>query len=105
MTATKHGAWLPYLEKCGIDRFRATEWMRLAGRVDEKCAASPNVEHLPAPTLADAGIDKRPRKRDEAILLLVVRRRVAVVRGRFWWSCRGLLRVVGSTTCTCGVTP
>jgi hypothetical protein len=65
----KRGTWIAKLEEWGIDRFRAHEWMRLAGYVEEqeKCAASPDVEHLNAklPTLADVGIDKRPRKRDE----------------------------------------
>lgn len=60
----KHGGWLPYLEKLGIEDRRAREWMQLAGWVDSKSAASGNVADLlaPAPTLADAGIDKRPRK-------------------------------------------
>lgn len=63
----RHGGWLPYLEKLGIDRQRASEWMRLAGHIEEqpKCPTSANGGHLAAPTLADAGIDKRPRKRDE----------------------------------------
>ncbi len=84
----KHGQWLPYLEKLGIDRQRANEWMRLAGFVEEqpKCPAFENVGHLsstptsgfrtsldaPAPTLRDAGIDKRPRKSDAPKALPVV---------------------------------
>jgi hypothetical protein len=63
---TKHGGWLPYLEKCGIDERRAREWMQLAGWVESKSATCANAADLPdAPTLAEAGIDKRPRKRDE----------------------------------------
>lgn len=68
----KHGGWLPYLEKLGIESQRASEWMRLAGYQDStsKSPTSSNGGNLPAvswdsPTLADAGIDKRPRKRDE----------------------------------------
>src|SRR5690606_28452782 len=54
---------LPYLEKLGIDDRRAREWMKLAGWVESKSAASGNVADLnDAPTLAEAGIDKRPRK-------------------------------------------
>lgn len=61
----KHGGWGPYLERLGIERQRANEWMRLAGYVEEqaKCPTSTNAGHLnDAPTLAEAGIDKRPRK-------------------------------------------
>ena len=63
---TKHGGWLPYLEKLGIEKQRASEWMRLAGFVETefKSPTSANDGHL-MPTLADAGIDKRPRKREE----------------------------------------
>lgn len=62
----KHGGWLPYLEKLGIESQRASEWMRLAGHVEapSKSPTFSNGGNLPAPTLADAGIDKRPRKRD-----------------------------------------
>lgn len=63
----KHGGWLPYLAKIGIDQQRASEWMRLAGHVESKLPTSPNVGDLNnAPTLADAGIDKRPRKSTRA---------------------------------------
>jgi hypothetical protein len=63
--AVKHGQWLPWLERMGIEQQRASEWMRLAGHVESKLPTSANGGNLPAPTLADAGIDKRPRKRDE----------------------------------------
>lgn len=56
------GEWLPFLERCGIDRRRASEYMTLAGYVDEKCPTQENVGHSQTPTLHDAGIDRRPRK-------------------------------------------
>lgn len=68
----KHGGWEPYLLKLGIESQRASEWMRLAGHAETKSPASPHVGDLVSrqvpgnvPTLRDAGIDKRPRKRDE----------------------------------------
>lgn len=63
-----HGGWLPYLEKLGIDKSTASNWMALAGYADaqSQIPSTPDVRNLPdAPTLADAGIDRRPRKRDE----------------------------------------
>lgn len=62
--SVKHGEWLPRLEKLGIAQQSASNWMRLAGFDDSqsKSPASGHVGNLPAPTLADAGIDKRPRK-------------------------------------------
>jgi hypothetical protein len=64
----KHGGWLPYLEKLGITPDSASRWMALAGYVEEqiKNRTDTDVRNFnDAPTLADAGIDKRPRKRDE----------------------------------------
>lgn len=63
----KRGNWEPYLEKLGITSQRASEWMRLAGFVESQSPSLPNVGDS-VPTLADASIDKRPRKsaqRDE----------------------------------------
>ncbi|MGE0403293.1 MAG: DNA N-6-adenine-methyltransferase [Kofleriaceae bacterium] len=58
----KRGGWEPYLEKLGISSQRASEWMRLAGFVDSQSPSLLDGGELPdAPTLADAGIDKRPR--------------------------------------------
>lgn len=58
----QHGGWLPYLEKLGIEARNAQNWMTLAGYL-EKNETRADVSFLPppAPTLADAGIDKRPR--------------------------------------------
>lgn len=62
----KHGGWLPYLEKLGIGEDSARRWMALAGFVETtKSSTDEDVRDL-APTLADAGIDKRPRKRAAA---------------------------------------
>lgn len=62
----KHGGWLPYLEKIGIEERSARNWMALAGYAESKSETLASVSDLPTPvpTLADAGIDKRPRKRD-----------------------------------------
>lgn len=61
----KHGGWLPYIEKLGIPQQTANAWMREAGFLDEQ-AKSPASEHAgDLPTRVAAGIDKRPRKRDE----------------------------------------
>lgn len=83
----KHGGWLPYLEKLGIEPRNAQNWMALAGHVESKNETRPDVSHLPdvghvedsksqtqpsvcdlpdVPTLRDAGIDKRPRKSERA---------------------------------------
>ncbi len=64
----KHGGWLPYLEALGIGEDSARRWMSLAGFVEQQSKSSTpeSVRDLnPATTLAAAGIDKRPRKRDE----------------------------------------
>ena len=58
----RHGEWLPLLERCGIDKSTAARWMQLAGFVETKLLTDSDVSNLPAPTLRDAGIDKRPRK-------------------------------------------
>ena len=65
--AVKHGQWLPFLERLGVTKQRASEWMRIAGFVEDetKSPTSASGGHLNPPTLADAGIDRRPRKRDE----------------------------------------
>lgn len=61
----KHGGWLSYLEKLGIEPRTATNWMREAGYVDgEAKSESPANDSDLNPRVA-AGIDKRPRKRDE----------------------------------------
>lgn len=62
---TKRGGWQPYLDKCGIEERTARNWMALAGWVEEKTETGTPVSDISTPTLADAGIDKRPRKRDE----------------------------------------
>lgn len=59
----KHGGWLPYLEKLGIEQRTASNWMREAGYLEGKSESSGNDSDL-NPRVA-AGIDKRPRKRDE----------------------------------------
>lgn len=59
----KHGGWLPYLEKLGIAERTARVWMQEAGYLDGKSAADSDAADL-NPRVA-AGIDKRPRKRDE----------------------------------------
>jgi len=61
--AVKHGQWLPWLAKIGIGEDSARRWMALAGFMESRTSES--VRDMPAPTLAAAGIDKRPRKRDE----------------------------------------
>ena len=53
--------WLPYLEKLGIEERTARNWMTLAGYSDSISETSRSVSDFTAPTLADAGIDKRPR--------------------------------------------
>lgn len=58
----KHGGWSPYLAKLGIEERSARNWMSLAGYAESKTETDGRVSDLPAPTLADAGIDKRPRK-------------------------------------------
>lgn len=65
-SGVKHGGWLPYLEKLGIEARNAQRWMELSGYVESsKYDTSQNVSYLnETPTLADAGIDKRPRKSD-----------------------------------------
>lgn len=62
---TKHGGWLPYLEKIGISDQSARNWMALAGHVEGKSKTGGDVLDLKTPTLADAGRDSRPRKSDE----------------------------------------
>lgn len=59
----KHGGWLPYLEKLGIEARTATNWMRESGYLESKSESSADDSDL-SPRIA-AGIDKRPRKRDE----------------------------------------
>lgn len=60
----RHGGWLPYLEKLGIAARTAQEWMAEAGYMDgAKNAANQDAAHLPSRVAA--GIDKRPRRRDE----------------------------------------
>lgn len=72
--AIKHGGWLPYLEKLGIEARTASNWMREAGFVEEfKSESRSNDSDLPKRALDSfrlntrvaAGIDKRPRKSDE----------------------------------------
>lgn len=60
---TPHGGWLPFLEKLRIESRTATNWMREAGYVDGKSESNDDDSDL-NPRIA-AGIDKRPRKRDE----------------------------------------
>lgn len=63
----KHGEWLPLLERCGIQERTARRWMELAGWVESKSDTDGDVSDLPAaPTLRDAGIDKRPRKSEQS---------------------------------------
>ncbi|MCX5748254.1 MAG: hypothetical protein NT062_37860 [Proteobacteria bacterium] len=54
--------WGDMLTTAGIDQQRASDYMRLAGFVE----VSPTFQNVgeTSPTLADAGIDKRPRKVD-----------------------------------------
>lgn len=60
------GGWEPFIAKLGVSSQRASEWMRLVGFVEStKSPTSENAGDLDTPTLRDAGIDKRPRKRDE----------------------------------------
>lgn len=64
----RHGGWLPYLEKLGIPQQTANAWMREAGFIEEqsKSPASANAGDLGTRSArVEAGIDKRPRKRDE----------------------------------------
>ncbi len=63
----RHGEWLPALARAGVAQQRSSECMRVIGHVEEisKLPTSANVGDLKAPTLRDAGIDKRPRKSDE----------------------------------------
>lgn len=61
----KHGGWLPYLEKLGVARQRAHEWMTEAGFVDDESKCPPNGNAGHSSTRVAAGIDKRPRRRDE----------------------------------------
>lgn len=61
---TPRGGWMPFLEKQGIEARNATNWMREAGYVDGKSESSSAHDSDLNPRVA-AGIDKRPRKRDE----------------------------------------
>ncbi len=65
-SASKHGTWLPRLERMGIASQTASQWMRLAGFVEEQTKL-PTVGNIETPTLRDAGIDKRARKSDDEI--------------------------------------
>lgn len=60
----KHGEWLPYLERLGIADRTAREWMTEAGYVDGVILAAKS-DAADMPRRVAAGIDKRPRKRDE----------------------------------------
>lgn len=42
----KHGGWLPYLAKLGIEPRRAQEWMQLAGWVETKCLMSVSAAEI-----------------------------------------------------------
>lgn len=58
--------WGEFLEREGISQDSALRYMQLAGYAEEFSRTEEDVrENSPAPTYADAGIDKRPRKRDE----------------------------------------
>lgn len=66
---TKHGGWMPRLEKLGIPERTARAWMQEAGYVEEaKSASNANDADLAsksANTRVASGVDRRPRKRDE----------------------------------------
>jgi hypothetical protein len=57
------GEWTPLLARCGVDKQRASEWMRLAGFVEENVRQNENAGR--SPTQHDAGIDKRKRKSEQ----------------------------------------
>ncbi len=60
----KHGGWQSYVEKLGIAGSTARAWMQEAGYVESP--ARGDAGDLPEPsTRVAAGIDRRPRKRDE----------------------------------------
>lgn len=61
----KHGGWLGYIEKLGIPQQTANAWMREAGFLDEQAKSPPSEHAGDLPLRVAAGIDKRPRKRDE----------------------------------------
>jgi len=43
-----HGGWLPFLEKLGVARTSATEWMDLAKHVETKLPADTSAGNLPS---------------------------------------------------------
>lgn len=59
----KARGWGELLERHGISSQRASEWMRLAGYVDE--VIPPSDGEIEVPTMREAGIDKRPRASDD----------------------------------------
>jgi hypothetical protein len=45
--ACKHGDWLPYLAKLGIEPRSAQNWMAIAGFMEAKSETQPSVSYLP----------------------------------------------------------
>lgn len=97
--ACRHGEWLPFLEKQGIDERTARRYMGLVEFSDSKSDTVSDLPAsllLPSPTYADAGIDKAAapfrNRRTASASLQYPRRGCRLAAGILpsWWGRRRL---------------